>query len=142
MFQYKCLNNILYLNCTLFKIGLSDTPLCSFCQTDNETTSHLFFSCHVSEKVWSDLRNFLCPKLLIPPLDLQSAVIGFLELPDNNIFINNILLMYKITLYRNRANNTVTARNVLLNLINREKLKNLLPQVTIKLIFIFKNGIF
>ena len=31
-FQYKILNNILYLNERLFKFNIVDSPLCSLCQ--------------------------------------------------------------------------------------------------------------
>ena len=42
VFQYKVLNNILYLNKSLYKMILVDTPLCTFCQWEEETTNHLF----------------------------------------------------------------------------------------------------
>ena len=123
IFQYKCLNNILYLNCSLFKMGISDSPLCSFCHNENETFSHLFFTCRVTYNVWLDLINFFSSKIDIPPLTLQSAVVGFLGEYHGNLFLNNILLMYKITIYRNRAKNTITARNVLSNLKQRENIE-------------------
>lgn len=43
-FQYKILNRILPLNDFLFKIGKIDSPLCTFCQSSEETMCHLFFS--------------------------------------------------------------------------------------------------
>ena len=39
-FQYKMLNNILYLNKKLHTFGLSNTPLCSFCKKEAERISH------------------------------------------------------------------------------------------------------
>ena len=62
-------------------------------------------------------------KIRHSPLTLQSAVVGFLGECHDNIFLNNILLMYKITIYRNRAKNTITARNVLSNLKQRENIE-------------------
>ena len=43
-FQYKILNNILYLNKKLHTFGLSNTQLCSFCKMEEETISNLFYS--------------------------------------------------------------------------------------------------
>ena len=43
IFQFKCLNNILYLNRSLFKIGIVESPLCSYCNGCNETYVHIFF---------------------------------------------------------------------------------------------------
>ena len=60
-------------------------------------------------------------KINIPDLDLQSAVVGFLgDHISDIIFVNNILLMFKITLYRNRDKGSVTLRNVISNLKTRE----------------------
>ena len=37
IFQYKILNNILYLNNRLHKFGYVESPLCSFCNSETET---------------------------------------------------------------------------------------------------------
>ena len=42
-FQFKLLNNVLYLNKMLFKFGKSGSPLCSFCNVKDETPYHLFY---------------------------------------------------------------------------------------------------
>ena len=41
-FQYKILNNTLYLNECLFKFNIVDSPLCSLCKQENESVIHLF----------------------------------------------------------------------------------------------------
>ena len=121
IFQYKCLNNILYLNLPLFRMGISDTPLCSYCQLHNETLQHLFFDCKVSSALWSELKIVFRDKLTLPSLDHQSAVFGFLGTADkDNLIFNNILLMFKISLYKNRDNKKITLHNVLCNLKSRE----------------------
>ena len=51
-FQYKILNCILYTNEKLFRLGLTDSPCCAFCQEDIESIEHLLFSCKVSFKFW------------------------------------------------------------------------------------------
>ena len=45
VFQYKILNNILYLNKHLYKIKVVESPLCSLCQKENETFEHLSVDC-------------------------------------------------------------------------------------------------
>ena len=44
-FQYKILHRICYTNVTLFKFGLSKTPLCYFCNEELETLEHFLFHC-------------------------------------------------------------------------------------------------
>ena len=41
-FQFKILNDILFLNTRLAKIGRIQSDLCSFCQTSPETLEHQF----------------------------------------------------------------------------------------------------
>ena len=42
IFQYKILNNILYLNNRLYKMTITENPLCSLCGDDLETILHFF----------------------------------------------------------------------------------------------------
>ena len=44
IFQYIVLNNILYLNNRLHKFGYVESPLCSLCNSETETMTHLFLS--------------------------------------------------------------------------------------------------
>ena len=45
-FQFKMLNNILYLNNKLYTSKLTNSLPCSFCKHENETTLHNFYSCN------------------------------------------------------------------------------------------------
>ena len=51
IFQYKILNNILYLNKHLHQFKIVSTPLCSLCSSVNETVFHLFGECLLTIKV-------------------------------------------------------------------------------------------
>ena len=46
IFQYEILNNVLYLNEKLFRFKIVYSPFCSFCNSENETPIHLFYSCN------------------------------------------------------------------------------------------------
>ena len=45
-FQYKVLNNVLYLNYKLFQFKVSTTSLYSYCNKHDETIQHLFSICN------------------------------------------------------------------------------------------------
>ena len=61
VFQYKILNNVLYLNKHLYKMKVAESPLCSLCQKENETFKHLFVDCNFSKKLWTDIKVFESP---------------------------------------------------------------------------------
>ena len=48
IFQFKILNNILYLNVRLYKMGTVSSSKCSLCSESKETTTRLFFKYRVS----------------------------------------------------------------------------------------------
>ena len=52
LFQYKLLNNVLYLNKMLLRFGKIDSSLCFFCKMTDETPVHLFYNCTKTKLVW------------------------------------------------------------------------------------------
>jgi hypothetical protein len=46
-FQYKILNRILPTNNYLFKIGLSESPICFFCKDEVDQIEHMFYECKI-----------------------------------------------------------------------------------------------
>ena len=103
MFQYKILNNILYLNKQLFVFNKKDTKLCSYCILQEETINNIFVECKFAIKLRSDLRHYCHSSFVIPILNPQSAIFGFFETgPDLVILLNHILLLYKYYIYSSR----------------------------------------
>ena len=122
-FQYKCLNNILFLNAVLFKMKLSDTHLCSYCKLHDEHISHLFFGCAYTKNLWADLQTYFKNQIRLPDLTLQSAFFGFLEAnKEDYTLVNVILLTFKITLYQQRTKK-ITFLSFIRNISLREKIE-------------------
>ena len=123
MFQYKILNNILFLNSKLFHSNLVDSPLCSLCLIDNETVEHLFAKCTVTVSLWTALKNKLSKNLILEDLSPQSAFFGFrYENADDYLIINHILLIFKIFLFKYRIKKP-TLDMFFLKISNYEKLE-------------------
>jgi len=57
-FQFKILNDILFLNTRLAKIGRIQSDLCMFCQTSRETLEHFFYRCSFSTEFWTKFETF------------------------------------------------------------------------------------
>ena len=103
VFQYKLLNNVLYLNKMLFRFGKIDSPLCSFCKMIEETPLHLFYNCIKTKLLWDQLKDFISNETLsFPSLTPQSAILGHIDLSDDYLLINHIILIYKFYIYNSR----------------------------------------
>ena len=106
MFQYKILNNILLLNKLLFKFKKVPSPLCSFCNSADETSLHSFYTCNVTKRLWNELQHFVSQYLYIPEITPQRAFL-----------INHLLLLFKYYLYMSREHGAVCFTSLKLYLI-------------------------
>ena len=79
IFQYKILNNILYLNNRLHKFGYIESPLCSLSNSERETMTHLFCHCSKTIQFWSSLSNWCKECLTLQTLEPSTAILDFLE---------------------------------------------------------------
>ena len=75
-FQYKILNNALFLNKRLFKFGVIESPACSFCGQVDESPIHFFGQCSVTVELWKKLQRWLTPSFVLPDLTLENALLG------------------------------------------------------------------
>ena len=105
-FQYKILNNILYINKRLYIFGIKSSPLCSFYNLCDETPLHIFYECDRVKFLWSELVQCFQNTLILPTLTPQTAILGILDSVSNNSFfennkklINHILLILKLYVY-------------------------------------------
>ena len=107
-FQYKILNNILYLNEKLFKFKIAASPLCSLCKLHNETIIHLFTSCRVTLTLWEQLHSWISGTDICLPesMDPQKIILGAknAKTPDF-VIINHIILLFKRYIYLKRQDN-------------------------------------
>ena len=108
MFQYKILNNVLYLNRQLYHMKIVNSPMCSLYGQNVETVIHLFFSCIESHKLWTEIRNWSTSSCIILP-----------ELTEKIIFL------YKQFIYKSRGANSkiniIGFRHFLKSVINTGK---------------------
>ena len=51
VFQYKLLNNVLYLNKKLFHFGITSQSKCSFCELYDETPHYIFYECTYTQNL-------------------------------------------------------------------------------------------
>ena len=124
-FQYKVLNNALYLNKHIFIFKLSDTKLCSFCNQEDETDINLFANCSKSKALWDRLKKHFKDTINLPWLKAQSAIFGFLQTDKELILIlNYLLLLFKYYWYVSRCSKTTSFAALKTNIKKPYILKN------------------
>ena len=127
MFQYKLLNNVLYLNNMLFRFRKVDSPLCSYCNEEEETPLHLFHSCFKTKQLWNKLKQYFSQFINIPHSSPQSSIVGIFENNQHSMLINHLLLIFKFYIYSARNTKQLNFDN-LKNIV--KKTKELEKQVT------------
>ena len=123
-FQYKILHNILFLNKKLYLSGKTKSPLCSYCNTNDETPIHLFCECNSTKSLWLQLNRHFHSDLKFPELTPQTAIVGIFNDSVSNIhLINHILLLFKLYIYKSRNKHRLNIHELLANILNIKKLE-------------------
>ena len=119
-FQYKILNNILYLNKKLHNFRIKPSPLCSFCNLYDQTPFHIFYECDRIKFLWSELVQCFQNTLILPTLTPQTATLGILDSvrsksfsENNKTFISHILLIFKLYVYKSREKKFININNLI-----------------------------
>ena len=93
----------------LFTFGKIKTPLCLFCHSYDATIKHISLECICVKQLWNYFRFFLTSDISRPILTPQTAIFGFINGIENNVYKikNHILLIFKLHVYKNRERGTL-----------------------------------
>ena len=131
-FQYKILNNVLYLNKKLFKFQKSTSPLCPFCKLSDETVLHLFYECNITLNLWNELVLFFKNEFTLFDLTPQAAFLGFLGFlnvdPELLLIQNHLLLIFKIYIYNSRKSESLKIKSLIREIT---KVKNIEEKISL-----------
>ena len=97
-FQYKILNNVLFLNKDLHTFGIKPSLLCSFCNLYDKTPLHIFYYCDAIKYLWAVIVQCFQNNLILPTLTPQAAIFGILESASNDSILK-IIKYILTTLY-------------------------------------------
>ena len=100
-FQYKILNNILYTNTKLCKIGFRADDLCTFCEAERETLYHLLYQCTYARQFWNDFKLYwFCLANQVVHLTLENVLFGRLstQCPSHTL-LNYLIIIGKLFLW-------------------------------------------
>ena len=115
-FLYRVVHHILTTNSFLFKIKLVGSPLCTLCNSEFETITHLLWECREVQQLFSNF-EILLDALTIPfSFNKESLLFGLLKHDSRyNICDNEILLIIKQYIYRIRCQHKSLSLHGLIN---------------------------
>jgi hypothetical protein len=103
-FQYRIIHRILGTNSFLYKIGLSESPLCTFCGQTLETILHLFWECPVVGQLIHEVKLWLGDVYeVVIEVTCSEFILGRPLNRDN--ILNLALIILKRHIYKQKLKN-------------------------------------
>ena len=121
--QFQIVRNSQFTNSRVNKFKPSVSPLCSYCGTDVENISHLYFVCALVKTFWFDIQGWLNQLSVIFPLNINYILFGYEKEPSSSR-INLIILIAKRYIWTNKFNSTPLSLIAFQNLL-KSKLSEL-----------------
>ena len=106
VFQFKLFHRRLATNNFLKKINFIDNGLCSFCQREEESLIHLFWTCTVTSRFWGAFKEWLIRDKALPTLDLSPSLVVGLKpqlIQNKNHYFLFLVARYYIWTCRTRS---------------------------------------
>ena len=104
-FQWKSIHNIIYTECRLNRMGLSQVQgCCYFCKhhLEVETQQHLFYNCKIIIPVIQYIQTSFIEEDDVT-FDQQSMILGYDKGTENGVILGNILIyVAKWTIWKQR----------------------------------------
>ena len=91
------MNIIVFTNEKLFRLKMTDLPLCTFCNQETESLEHLFFYCDVTMTFWEVLCSWLDKyKIKLQPFTIMDILFGVFKMGDDFNILNHVILAAKL----------------------------------------------
>ena len=105
---------------------ITKSPLCSYCNTYDETPIHLFCECNSTKYLWIQLNKYFRSDLTFPVLTPQTAILDLFNDSVSNIhLINHIFLLFKLYIYKSPNKHRLNINGLLANILNIKKLEKM-----------------
>ena len=111
----------------LFRFKKVDSPLCSYCNEEEETPIHLFHSCLKTKQLWNRLRQYFSQFINIPLSTPQSSILGIFDNNQHSELINHLLLIFKFDIYSTRNTKSLYFDNLNITI---KKIKDIENELT------------
>ena len=118
-FQFRILNRILTTNILFKKLKIQEEDLCSYCNEDRETISHLFYDCVKVKEFWRNTERWLS-QYCIEPVRFSREDVLLCTANEKQVLHNHIILMVKYYIYCNKFKKEILSRQHVINCGKRQ----------------------
>ena len=76
-----------------YRIGVVSSPVCSFCEKENESLEHMFIHCNYTEEFWAQVNKWLrSSNVNINNLKNKEIMLGMPNCEDE-LFVNDVVIL-------------------------------------------------
>ena len=94
-----------------------NTPLCSFCNKEEETPLHIFSECTYVIYIWQQLATFFENNVILPGLTIRTALLGlWSDNANHDEPIINHFLTFKLSVYNSREKHRLNIMDLLIDI--------------------------
>ena len=130
-FQYRLLQRAIVTNINMHRWGMISSPMCTFCGKEEETETHLFFSCQKVQELWVKIVQYTEQQYHLSWTNFTptGVILNQIVQPKTNI-TNFVCLITKQFIYRQRCQKGALHFPILKGLIR--KIENIEKYIAIK----------
>ena len=96
--QYKILHRAFTTRSRLFLYKIIDSPLCPFCEEEDDNLKHALYSCELSKLTWSNFQRWLNKYDIGIQICVSNIIFGIHENIPLGALLNTIMLQIKLIL--------------------------------------------
>ncbi len=102
--QYKILHRILATNRMLHIWGILDHEMCSFCKTEIETLTHLFYHCDIVKRFWARVKAYTFENFHIDlDFSINDIMLGNFDDNTEGKYYDMLIITGKWTIFQCKA---------------------------------------
>ena len=106
-FLYKYLKNVLFLNKKLYTFGITNTPLCSFCNTSEGTSIQIYFGCIHVKRLQTKFQN----GLILLSVASQTVILALYDKASIKYnLLSHVFLILRYCIYISREKRILNIR--------------------------------
>jgi hypothetical protein len=109
-FQYRLLHRLLPTQKYLYTVKIADSPICNFCETDNQTIEHMLYDCTVVSDFWNNFQQLVrdkCQHCHNFNVNKHLILFGVKEGVRSDAVIDFIMLLAKFYVYKCKLQNVL-----------------------------------